>query len=505
MWVLLLLSLFTGLCFKGVLLLYSKLICRSRTRLWFPLPGNSKYGSCNKLNLPPGSLGLPILGETLQFFAPNDSFDVPPFVKQRKLRYGPIFKTSLVGRPVVVSTDPDVNQLVFQQEGRLFQSWYPDTFTKVFGEQNVGSIHGHLYKYLRNMVLTLVGPENLKEKLLPEVELNLLAKTRDWHDRVVDIKEATASIIFDLTAKKLISYTYDPQKEAPGTCLRTNFQAFIQGLISFPLNIPGTAYNQCLKGRAKAMAMLNKMLEERREEKPQRKHGDFFDYVVAELDKEGSPLTKEIALDLMFVLLFASFETTSLALTLAIKFLTDHPAALQQLTEEHEAILAKREHKNSNLTWKEYKSMTFTSNVINETLRLANIVPGIFRKAKTEVNIKGYTIPAGWAVMVCPTSLHLDPIVYPDPLAFNPWRWQNMDSNAIAKYFIPFGGGMRFCVGTDFTRLQMAVFLFCLVTKYKWKAVKGGEIRRTPGLSFPNGYHIHLQSKQRTATGNGEL
>lgn len=147
--------------------------------------------------------------------------------------------------------------------------------------------------------------------------------------------------------------------------------------------------------------------------------------------------------------------------------------------------------------------MTFTSNVINETLRLANIVPGIFRKAKTEVNIKGYTIPAGWAVMVCPTSLHLDPVVYPDPLAFNPWRWQNMDSNAIAKYFVPFGGGMRFCVGTDFTKLQMAVFLFCLVTKYKWKAVKGGEIRRTPGLSFPNGYHIHLQLKQRTAIGNG--
>ena len=79
------------------------------------------------------------------------------------------------------------------------------------------------------------------------------------------------------------------------------------------------------------MGMLKKLLQERRENP--RKHGsDFFDYVLVELQKEGTFLTEAIALDLMFVLLFASFETTSLAITLAIKFLTDHPLVLNQLT-----------------------------------------------------------------------------------------------------------------------------------------------------------------------------
>lgn len=50
-------------------------------------------------------------------------------------------------------------------------------------------------------------------------------------------------MIFDLTAKKLISY--DPEKSSEN--LRENFVAFIQGLISFPLNIPGTAYHKCLQ------------------------------------------------------------------------------------------------------------------------------------------------------------------------------------------------------------------------------------------------------------------
>lgn len=78
------------------------------------------------------------------------------------------------------------------------------------------------------------------------------------------------------------------------------------------------------------MKMLHKMLQERREN-PRKEQSDFFDYVVEELKKEGTILTEAIALDLMFVLLFASFETTSLAITYAIKSLTDNPLVLKQL------------------------------------------------------------------------------------------------------------------------------------------------------------------------------
>lgn len=142
--------------------------------------------------------------------------------------------------------------------------------------------------------------------------------------------------------------------------------------------------------------MLKDMLQKRRM-MPKKQSTDFFDYVLEELAKEGTPLTEGIALDLMFVLLFASFETTSLALTVAIKYLSEYPLVLQKLTvrfmrqsislsfsgldfyilyqneaqltlcknwqEEHEAILKRREDPNSHLTWKEYKSMTYTFQV----------------------------------------------------------------------------------------------------------------------------------------------
>jgi len=451
-----------------------------------------KNPRCNG-RLPPGSMGLPFLGETFEFFSPNTTTDISPFVKKRMERYGPVFRTSLVGRPVVVSADPDVNYYVFQQEGKLFQSWYPDTFTEIFGRDNVGSLHGFLYKYLKSLVLRLYGPENLKDVLLSEVDKSCCSNLSTWSSKPsIELKEAISTMIFDLTAKKLIGYEPSDESES----LRKSFVAFIRGLISFPLNIPGTAYHDCMQGRKRAMKVLKSMLDERRNSPAERKCEDFFDHVIEELKKEKPVLTETIALDLMFVLLFASFETTSLALTHGMTYLTNNPKVLKELTEEHERIVRNRENPDSGITWKEYKSMKFTFQVIYEIVRLANIVPGIFRKALQDIEIKGYTIPAGWGVMVCPPAVHLNPEIYEDPLTFNPWRWQDKpEITGGTKQFMAFGGGLRFCVGADFSKSLMAIFLHCLVTKYSWKAIKGGNTVRTPGLGFPDGFHIQLIPK----------
>ena len=61
------------------------------------------------------------------------------------------------------------------------------------------------------------------------------------------------------------------------------------------------------------------------------KHNDFLDAVLDEVDSKESFLTEEIALDLVFLLLFASHETTSTAMTLAMKYLSEHPAVLAKL------------------------------------------------------------------------------------------------------------------------------------------------------------------------------
>jgi hypothetical protein len=126
-------------------------------------------------------------------------------------RYGNIFKTSIVGRSVVVSADPELNYYVFQQEGKLFESWYPDTFTEIFGRDNVGSLHGFMYKYLKTLVLRLYGQENLRAVLLADTHRACRASLGAWASRpsgIVELKDAISTVRTLLQISSLL-YMFD--------------------------------------------------------------------------------------------------------------------------------------------------------------------------------------------------------------------------------------------------------------------------------------------------------
>ncbi|XP_037482312.1 cytochrome P450 87A3-like [Triticum dicoccoides] len=443
--------------------------------------------------LPPGSRGLPVLGESLEFFTRSPSLELTPFLKRRLDRYGPIFRTNLIGEDLIVSLDQDLNNLVFQKEEKLFQIWYPESLMRIMGADCIIATLGTFHKHLRTLVLRLFGPENLRMVLLHEVQQTAQASLFSWLDHPsIEVKEATSSMIFSITAKRLISY----DSSSSDGKLWKQFDAFLQGLLAFPLYIPGTAFYRCMQGRKNVMKILKELLNERKKATC-RESVDFIDILINDLKDNKTIMNEKIALDLLFLLLFAGFETTSSGITATLKFLTGDPKALQELTEEHNNIRKIRANPDSAITWEEYKSMKFTSHVIHEALRLANIAPVMFRKATEEVHIKGYTIPKGSKIMVNPSSIHLDPNIYKDPNAFNPWRWKDTTEpvGGSSKDFMAFGGGLRLCVGADFAKLQMAIFLHCLVTKYSWKVIKGGKMVLSPGLQFPCGFHIQLLPK----------
>uniref|UniRef100_A0ACD5ZDF8 Uncharacterized protein n=1 Tax=Avena sativa TaxID=4498 RepID=A0ACD5ZDF8_AVESA len=443
---------------------------------------------CRTGVLPPGSMGFPIVGETLEFFKPSPSLGIPQYYTSRLKRYGPVFKTSLVGQPVVVSMDAEVNRFIFQQEGKLFRSWYPQTTNRIFGKESVASTDGSIHRYIRTLVSRLFGHDNLKDVLFAEMESNVRQSLDAWAaEPSVEVMDAVSRMMFDLTAKKLIDFDIEKSRK-----FRKNFDAFLEGMISFPLYLPGTTFYRCIQGRKKVQKVLKALLRERLGT-PKKLHGDFLDQVVDEVESGRGIIDEKLAGDLVSALLFASFATLAPTLTLAIKFLTDNPNVLAALKEEHEEILQKRGDVSSRITWEDYKSMTFTTQVMNEITRLANLAPGIFRKTQTDVQVKGYTIPAGWLVMVSPMSVHLNPELFQDPLTFNPWRWQDETKRStMMKNFIPFGGGIRLCVGAEFSKVQMALFIHTLVTKYRWKEIKGGEVQRISEIVFPKGYHIQV-------------
>ncbi|CAN1751944.1 Cytochrome P450 87A3 [Linum perenne] len=432
---------------------------------WFRKSARRYYSATAKL--PPGSSGLPFVGETFQFFVPYTSADISPFVKKRVERYGPVFRTNLIGHPIVVSTDPEINAFVFKKDEELFKTWYTDSFGNIMGNDGLMYLQGSVHKYLRNLTLHEFGPHNLKS-MLPDLEQCAAENLKIWSTQPsVNLKEVVSEMIHRSAVEKMFSLS-DPKTVKE---LKQSFDAFLFGLISFPIYFPGTAYWKCMQGRNRAIKIIKKLLEERPKAQVKKEQSDYIDFILSEMEKDGSPLTKNRAIDLLFILTFATFESTSSAIVSAFYYLTRHPAALEQLTKEHEDVVKRREEGGEGINWEEYKSMTFTHMVINETIRLTNVVPGIFRKALKDVEIKGYLIPAGWTVMVYPTAVHLNPNVYDDPLAFNPWRWEGQKLHVGSQNFMAFGGGGRVCAGADYVKVHMAILLHHIATKYKYASL----------------------------------
>ncbi|KAL6868167.1 hypothetical protein ACP4OV_015012 [Aristida adscensionis] len=440
--------------------------------------------------LPPGSMGFPIIGETFCLLKTSSGIGIPSYFEQRLKRYGPLFKTNLVGQPFVVSMDPEFNRFVFQQEGRLFRQWLPETGNKIFGKKSVTTQSGATHKFLRSTASKILGHENLKEVLIRELEDAMNQGFEAWAAKPsVEVKDGVADMIFDVLAKKMISM--DPAESRE---LRKMFYDFSQGLLCLPIYFPGTSFYKCMKAARKIKRKLVALLNDRLST-PVQKHGDILDMLAKELRSENPVVDENYSTDALAALLFGSFAGPSVTLSIALKFLSDNPKVIQTLKEEHEAMLNKRADKNSGFTWEEYKSLTFTSQVVNEINRLSNVSPGIFRKTLKDVQVNGYTIPAGWLIMINPSSVHLNPTIFEDPLKFNPWRWTTQDETkqiAQKRNLISFGGGVRLCLGADFTKLFMSLFLHVLVTKYRWIEIKGGGFVRYAEVAIPQAYHIKL-------------
>uniref|UniRef100_A0A803P7Q5 Cytochrome P450 n=1 Tax=Cannabis sativa TaxID=3483 RepID=A0A803P7Q5_CANSA len=195
--------------------------------------------------------------------------------------------------------------------------------------------------------------------------------------------------------------------------------------------------------------------------------------VLARLLEEES-LPDEAVADFIINLLFAGNETTAKTMLFAIYFLTHSPQALKQLLDEQESLKSctSGDDDEEMLTWQDYKAMSFTQCVIDETLRLGGIAIWLMREAKEDVKYQDYVIPKGCFVVPFLSAVHLDEKVYNGALDFNPWRWMEPENQEKrnwrnSPFYAPFGGGARFCPGAELARLQIAFFLRYFVTTYR--------------------------------------
>ncbi|KAH6759402.1 cytochrome P450 [Perilla frutescens var. frutescens] len=127
--------------------------------------------------------------------------------------------------------------------------------------------------------------------------------------------------------------------------------------------------------------------------------------------------------------------------------------------------IAKSKGPDDLLTWEDIEKMKYSWNVARESLRLMPPTLGTFRETTTEFAYAGFTIPKGWKTFWTVHSSHKDPKYFPEPEKFDPSRFEG--SGPVPYTFVPFGGGPRMCIGKQYAKLQMLVFMHNVVTRFK--------------------------------------
>lgn len=193
-------------------------------------------------------------------------------------------------------------------------------------------------------------------------------------------------------------------------------------------------------------ALIAREIAERRAAPDLAERDDVLSLLVGARHEDGSPMSDAEIRDELLTLLVAGHETTATALSWAVERLARHPAKLERLRDE---VLAGED--------------AYLTATIQETLRLRPVIVIVIRRLAEPVELGGYELPAGAAAVPCIHLIHRDPEIYPDPGAFLPERF--LDEPPGTYTWIPFGGGVRRCLGAAFAQFEMAVVLRELVRR----------------------------------------
>jgi len=201
---------------------------------------------------------------------------------------------------------------------------------------------------------------------------------------------------------------------------------------------PRSPWGRFVRRREAVDKLLYEEIARRRGEPDGRARKDILSLLLGARDEAGDPLTDRELRDELITLLLAGHETTATSIGWAFERLLRTPAALDRLTAEVEAG----------------ESEDYLDAVVKETLRVRPVVPEVFRAPTEPTELGGYQFAPGAHVAASILLVQFDPDLYPpDPQEFRPERF--LDGAPEPYTWIPFGGGVRRCLGASFALMEM--------------------------------------------------
>nr|XP_043622806.1 cytochrome P450 716B1-like [Erigeron canadensis] len=450
--------------------------------------------------LPPGSLGVPLIGQSFDLLKALKDDKVQEWLQERIAKHGPIWKANLFGYPTVVLHGVTANKFVYTCDGNVLTNTQPPSISRILGTSNIIELIGDDHKRVRGALVSFLKIDVLKQYVAKVDEEILHHLETHWRGKnEVQVQPLIKILTFNVICSLLFGIERGPKRER----LLPLFQDMIESTLAIPINLPFTQFSRGLKARKKLVTMLLDLINEKKEAmKVQKQQANpHKDLIISLLqsnnDDSSRMMSDEEIIDNIIVVMVAGYDTTSVLLTLLTRLLANNESIYSKIAQEQEEI-SKSKLSGEALTWEDLTKMKYTWRVASETLRMDPPVILTFRRAAQEIEYGGYIIPKGWQVMLSASMTHNDENIFQNPTIFDPARFEKHAPSPPPFSLVPFGAGPRMCPGTELAKMETLAMIHRLVTLFKWELLSKNEsFKRIPMPEFHKGLEVGLRPMEK--------
>ncbi len=350
------------------------------------------------------------------------------------------------GMKLVLISDPQDVKTLFTAPPELAPSATGNSpIRPVMGERSVLVLTGAEHMRQRKLLLPPFHGERMRE-----YEQTIVDATRadmaSWpRGKPMHLQERTRAITLEVILRAVFGVEaerMDSMRDAiagllaPMNSLRIVWLALRRMSLERPTGAIGRALDRLDE-------TIYAELARRRVQQDLGERTDILSLLLQARDEDGQPMTDDELRDELVTLLLAGHETTATSVAWAIERLVRHPQKLARLVAEIDAGPDGGER--------------YAMAVVNETLRVRPVVPIVGRILSEDFELGGRLLPAGTRVMPSIYLTNRNPRVYDAPAEFRPERF--LDDTPDTFAWIPFGGGIRRCIGASFAQLEMKLML----------------------------------------------
>jgi cytochrome P450 len=376
---------------------------------------------------------------------------------EMRRRYGPMFRThDAIAGEVIHVADRQLIEQMFKWKPAQYNVGEPRQLMEaVTGPTSILLLDGDRHLRMRKLILPPFHGEAI-EHYAALIEQITSREIGAWRvGDVVRTREVAQTITMEVIIRAVFGIT-DPERVAELNAVLPNLASInpLLAVQSMRRDLgPRSPWGRFVRRRARVDELLYGEIERRREDPGGAERRDILALLLSARDEEGSPLTDQELRDELITLLLAGHETTATSIGWAFERLLRSPAALDRLTAEVEAG----------------ESDDYLEAVIKETLRVRPVVSEVFRAPTEPTELGGYKFEPGTQLAASLLLVQYDPELYPpDPQAFRPERF--LDGAPDSYAWVPFGGGVRRCLGAAFAQLEMNVVIATILKRVRLRA-----------------------------------